>query len=184
LFDSKKIADRALQRAGEIKTQDKNRRTKIKAVTTLFACVVCMGVFISVMLPGTPQDDNDCAFLYLDDISVPLASFHAFAPSEPSVVIPTVSALTVPANQCYAEIDVINPEENDLYVIFEVVLDATGDVLFTSEKIAPGMPIGNVALLRPLQEGVYAATLTIRPHGSDTGGALEDISVALQVTAK
>lgn len=81
--------------------------------------------------------------------------------SQPGIKIPGYASISIPANEQDVRISLLNPEENPCYFIFELVLDDTGETLYTSKLVEPGKAIQEQTLSRTLDAGEYGATIKI-----------------------
>ena len=86
--------------------------------------------------------------------------------SLPGVAIPGWSKMTIPANTRDIAVDFFNPEANSGYysMTFELSLEDTGEVLFTSGLILPGKRLTTITLHAPVPAGEYNAILTVQPY--------------------
>jgi len=69
----------------------------------------------------------------------------------------------------------LNPEGNSAYRTFEITLEESGETLYRSNLIKPGMCIEGFPVERPLEKGNYKAKLAIRAYDMES---LDEISVA------
>lgn len=60
-----------------------------------------------------------------------------------------------------------NPEGNPCYFQIEIVLDDTGEVVYTSNLVPPGYSISRFKLTRPLDAGEYKATVKFNCRSFD-----------------
>lgn len=85
---------------------------------------------------------------------------------QPTITIPGIALLRLPADTAQASLDVGNPAGNDCSFVIKLLL-SDDTVLFTSDKLAPGEIIGDVALTRPLAQGEYNAKLIFEAYDQD-----------------
>ena len=76
-----------------------------------------------------------------------------------------------------AKILLLNPEENPCYFSFELILDETGESLFTSKMVEPGKAIQEETLSRALEAGEYDATIKISTYSLDTNTQMNGANV-------
>lgn len=76
------------------------------------------------------------------------------------------SKATIPANQTNVPLLLRNPEINTgkVYFSYDLVLDSTGEVLYSSKMVPAGQAITNITIKRPLPPGVYATTVVWRSY--------------------
>lgn len=76
------------------------------------------------------------------------------------------SRATIPANVINVPLLLQNPEVNTgkVYFSYDLVLDGTGEVLYSSKMVPAGQAITNITLKRPLPPGVYDTTVVWRSY--------------------
>jgi len=107
------------------------------------------------------------------------------APTEPGIAIDGWSKITIPANSLEATVSLYNPKENEgwYYLTYELRLEKTekgiekngdenleedtGEVIFTTGLIPPGLYCNKVVLTRELEPGIYPAILHVQPYRMD-----------------
>ncbi|MGM9536176.1 MAG: hypothetical protein ACI3VR_13015 [Intestinibacter sp.] len=82
-----------------------------------------------------------------------------------SIKIPGYSTITVPADTKDVQITLGNPEGNQCYFKFELLVD--GESLYTSDFVQAGYAIENVELEKGLEKGTYDAVIKITPYSLD-----------------
>ena len=96
---------------------------------------------------------------------------------EQGIKIPCYASIALPAGEKDVKILLLNPEENPCYFIFELVLDETGETLYTSKMVAPGKAIQEETLSRALDAGEYEATIKISTYSLDTNTQMNGANV-------
>lgn len=79
-----------------------------------------------------------------------------------SIKIPGYSTITIPADTKNVKITLGNPEGNQCYFKFELLID--GESLYTSDFVQAGYAIENVELQKGLKKGTYDAVIKITPY--------------------
>lgn len=79
-----------------------------------------------------------------------------------SIKIPGYSTITIPADTKNVKITLGNPEGNQCYFKFELLID--GESLYTSDFVQDGYAIENVELQKGLKKGTYDAVIKITPY--------------------
>ena len=123
--------------------------------------IICSAFVVLGILtiPGLYQQKG---YQFFQDEPVPLA-----APDFGNEIsYPGMDNAHITAGTAEVTIPLRNPESNPCPFVFEIVLADTGEILFTSEPIAPGAGTETVTLNRPLEAGDYKALLVIRAYGS------------------
>ena len=80
---------------------------------------------------------------------------------EAEIAIPGYKTVYLPANSKKVGIILPNPEGNPCYFRFCLILSETGEVLYESKLIPPGMALKEITLSRPLSVGEYALDILI-----------------------
>ncbi len=109
--------------------------------------------------------------------------------SERGVVIPGITAVTIPANETEVQIGLCNPTENSgaYYLTFELKVNINGnyETLYTSGLVEAGKSLGKITLSRPLDSGEYNAVVHIQPYRADKKlSATNNADIVLKITAK
>lgn len=179
MYNSREIAERALVRAEEIKTEKRAGRKRLSFAGAMFC--VCAAVVLTTITK------SPTTAVIPDNEPVPLAEFPFLSEdptsgfgSDPAFLIPEFTGVTVPANAKDAKTDLRNPEGNSRHFIFEILLKDTGERLYLSEPVAPGSGIEDITLAGPLPSGEYEAVLIIRAFAPDEPDA--EISLGAEIT--
>ncbi|MBE5809301.1 MAG: hypothetical protein E7318_00020 [Clostridiales bacterium] len=108
------------------------------------------------------------------------------SPTAPGIAIPGWAGLSLPAGVTEAEVPLYNPDANQdwYYLTFELQLKETGEVIFSTGLIPPGLYCNKVTLSRPLEIGTYECTMVVQPYfirevPTPTNNAVFDIKVSV-----
>lgn len=83
------------------------------------------------------------------------------------------SRWSVPANTTQdIAVRLENPEGNRCYFTFEIVLNETNEVLYTSKMVPPGKAITSIDISKPMAAGEHEITINIRTNEIKTGAAM------------
>lgn len=93
------------------------------------------------------------------------------------IKIPGYPSIALPANQKDVTVALLNPEGNPCYFKFELVLDDTNEVLYTSKLVPPGQAISNITLSKALTAGEYDATIRITTTSLEDNSAMNGANV-------
>lgn len=109
--------------------------------------------------------------------------------SERGVVIPGITAATVPANETEVRLELFNPIENSgaYYLTFELKVNINGkyESLYSSGLVEAGKRLNTITLSRPLAAGKYSAIVHIQPYRTDRErSATNNADIVLELTAK
>lgn len=103
--------------------------------------------------------------------------------ADTGIQIPGYPSLALPANTRDVQVALLNPEGNPCYFTFTLLLQETGEVLYTSKLVPPGQAVYQISLSRPLEAGEYDAVIRIATtaltDGSPMNGA--DVKTVLVV---
>ncbi len=107
---------------------------------------------------------------------------------ERGVVIPGITAVTIPANETEVFLGLCNPAENSgaYYLTFELKVNINGnyETLYSSGLVEAGKNLGKITLSRPLDFGEYNAVVHIQPYRADKMTATNNADIVLKITAK
>ena len=131
--------------------KSKKRVTSILVLLVL-VCIP-MGIFINKNLSNGKLDTNAVKWNQQEN-------------NDPqSIKIPGYSTITIPSNTKDVQITLGNPEGNQCYFKFEVVVD--GETLYKSDFVKSGYAIKNIELSKGLAKGNYNAVIKITPYSLD-----------------
>lgn len=83
------------------------------------------------------------------------------------IMLPGISGISVQAGQTHVEHVLFNPEGNPCYFKFHLVMEDTGEELYTSGLVEPGNAVMEFDLTRPLDAGEYPVTVQVETHPVD-----------------
>jgi len=160
------------------------RRTR-SILAASFASLLVIGGIIALLLTRGPDVE-------IVDHMLPLAEFPPLLGEGPSfgsemgrrLYIPIVDKIIVPASSTEVAIHLTNPEQNDCYFAFEIVLKDTCESLFMSELVAPGGRIESISISESLDAGNSDALLVIHTYALEDLSSLGNIYVDFVITAK
>ncbi len=101
------------------------------------------------------------------------------------IKIPGYSTIPIAANSQEVEIDLYNPEENDVYFQIAFYLTDSKEQIFESKLLKPGQHLYSISLTRPLEAGDHPIIIqysTFSTDGSYTpkNGAVVDCTLRAQ----
>lgn len=87
----------------------------------------------------------------------------------PEISIPGRTVIELPAGVTDADVSLHNPEDNaDYYDLsFTLIIEETGETVFTTGLIPPGYQCSNVIMTEALKKGEYDAILRVQPYLKD-----------------
>ena len=174
MFDSNEIAKQAKLRAAEIKADKNRRRKRWETAGIIFGICAMVSVVVIVIFPITNLPDNE--YIFLNDEQTPIAAVpfpqidenaKLYTGDEKEIIIPYIDNATISADTSEAIMVLFNPETNIYGFTFEISLKDTGETLYKSDLVEPGMCIENPKLSRTLTKGKYDAVLQIQFYELD-----------------
>ena len=108
------------------------------------------------LLSDAPLLPDESATLFTGDTVIVTEGAGYLAPSYDNV--------TLPADAEEVELTLVNPEGNQCYFVFELVLESTGEMLYKSGLVEPGMCIESFTPSRTIGKGNYKAALSIHAY--------------------
>ena len=191
------------------KIQRKKQRRKSMALfglcTASVIIVILIVPFIStpngyilnddpISLGYSPNDyehtDDEYDYIIIDENQIPLAVFafpeadenaKPYTGAEQAIKIPDINNIIITADTVDINMPLYNPKENPYYFVFELILSDTGEILYKSGLIEPGMFIENLTLSRTLTTGEHDAVLKIYFYESESFVSKNRLSVTLNI---
>ena len=163
----------------------KDNRRKIGIGIAVCACVLLIGagLYLTRNNKQETQESPDSAFV--PDLD-PDASTQEAKESDPpeGIRIPGYPSITIPADTKDVTVNLMNPEGNPCYFIFEIVLNDTDETIYTSKMVEPGKAITEVTLEKALAAGEYPATIKITTASLTDGSAMNGANVETTIIAQ
>ena len=139
------------------------------------------GIFVVVIVAVVVyflvrQDSKDPAFSPdLDENAI--VQTDGIKEKPEGIRIPGYPRITISADTKDVTMNLQNPEGNPCYFTFEIALNDTGEVLYTSKLVPPGQAIYEITLSRPLTAGEYNAVIRISTTSLADGSAMNGANV-------
>jgi len=83
------------------------------------------------------------------------------------IAIPGYSTIYLDAGSTEAEVNLTNPEDNNVYFEISFYLPETDETIYTSKLIEPGQSLYNIELDKALDEGEYDLTVKYATYAMD-----------------
>lgn len=83
------------------------------------------------------------------------------------IEIPGYSIIPIKADTTDVEVDLYNPESNEVYFQISFLRKDTGEVLYESKLIQPGQHLYKITLNQPLSAGDYEITIQYATFSTD-----------------
>lgn len=101
-----------------------------------------------------------------------------------SILIPGYPSVTMEADNSSVSINLMNPEGNPCYFVFELILTETGESLYKSGMVEPGKAISDITLAHGLAEGEHPVTIQITTFSLKDGTPMNGANVETIFIAK
>lgn len=143
-----------------VKANGRQGRRLAVAIPVGFCAVAAFVLLFSPLRDILASGSPGGGFVILEDERTPLAAFELY--EIPAEYLPVIDSVSIQAGARDVQMALLNPEANDSYFIFEIILVDTGEILYISELLAPSMGVDHVTLIAPLEKGEYKAELLVR----------------------
>ena len=145
-------------------TEQKNRKKRKLIVAGIgLAAVIAAGIIYNRMQPKEVTN-YDTAF---EEEQTKPESEGQKASTEKGIQIPGYKTITVASGSKDVDVELMNPEENEVYFEISFYLPDTDETIYTSKKIKPGQHIYHITLNRELQAGEYPLTVKYATCSAD-----------------
>jgi len=163
------------------------RSAAVTALCTLFAVVGLVMIYsFGHENNGTDIIDGDvplhAAPLMPDENAVPYSGSDIETVEYSDCLIPCYGHISASAADGTMQITLLNPESNSCIFTFEIILDSSGDTLFETGLVAPGMCIKQVISEKPLSKGDFPASVVIRAYDHDSLSERGSASIAFTLS--
>ena len=131
---------------------------------------------------GLPQSKAPAGLPRPDESAKPYTGAEPTMLTADGVQIPDVKNVTIPADTTDAHILLFNPADNGCSLAFTIILADSGETLYASGLVAPGMCVEDIALSKGLPKGEYKATLAVAAYaaGDPVGTTVEEVGFIIQ----
>ena len=145
-------------------TEQKNRKKRKLIVAGIgLAAVIAAGIIYNRMQPKEVTT-YDTAF---EEEQTKPESEGQKSSTEKGIQIPGYKTITVTAGSKDVDVELMNPEENEVYFEISFYLPDTDETIYTSKKIKPGQHIYHITLNRELLAGEYPLTVKYATCSAD-----------------
>ena len=100
------------------------------------------------------------------------------------IQIPGYDSIVIPAGTKDVSVELMNPEENEVYFQISFYLPDTDETIYTSDLIRPGQHLYDITLEREMEAGEYPLTVKYATFTADEAMAPQngaDVSCTLIV---
>ena len=81
--------------------------------------------------------------------------------------IPGYESITIPAGTTDVSVELMNPEENNVYFEISFYLPETDETIYTSKMIQPGQHLYEITLDKAMEAGEYPLTIRYATYSAD-----------------
>lgn len=149
----------------KIKEMDKNRKNKRKAVMIGIIAVIAIGAGVAYS-QTQPKEVTNYDTGFEEEQTTP-ENGEQKAQIEKGIQIPGYKTITIEAGTKEVDVELMNPEENNVYFEISFYLPDTDETIYTSKKIKPGQHIYHITLNRELEAGEYPLTVKYATCSAD-----------------
>ncbi len=86
---------------------------------------------------------------------------------EAGIQIPGYKSITIPAGTKDVSVELVNPEENNVYFEISFYLPDTDETIYTSKLIKPGQHLYDITLNQEMEAGEYSLTVRYAAYSED-----------------
>lgn len=86
---------------------------------------------------------------------------------EAGIQIPGYKSITIAAGTKDVSVELMNPEENNVYFEISFYLPETDETIYTSKLIKPGQHLYDITLEREMEAGEYPLTVRYAAYSAD-----------------
>ncbi len=145
----------------------KKKRLAALLVIVLILLLIAAAIWIAFRLSGDAAPGRDGLIEEELSIDEGAAPFHlnpvqiGGGGAEVGIKMPGYRPGAMPSGSETLKIALLNPEGNPCYFVFDITLKDTGESLYTSKLVPPGMAVTEQTLSRSLKTGVYPLSIRV-----------------------
>lgn len=145
----------------------KKRIPLLTAIAVVAVLIIGAIVYINIRF-----DNNTVGIQYTPD--QPEAWYESLeGDSSDGIKIPGFGRLYFPSDIHKVQMTLANPRDNECYFIYTIHLnEPDGELIYTSDKVYPGMAIYDLTLSRTLDAGEYVLYIHVAPYAVSDGKQL------------
>lgn len=141
-----------------------------KKITILIVILIAAAAAAGIYLYTRPKEVTNYDAEFEDDQEKPDKADQAGSVSV-GIQIPGYKSITIPAGTTDVSVELMNPEENEVYFQISLYLPDTAETIYTSKLIKPGQHLYEITLEKAMEPGEYPLTVKY-----DTFTADEDMT--------
>ncbi len=144
----------------------------------LVVALVVGGIWLGTQLGGKDSDIDNSAEDF--EWTPPEGGSN----SNGGITLPGYPSLLLPAGERKVGIILPNPSNNPCYFRYRLTLQETGEVLYQSGLIPPGMAVKEIKLSRALPKGEYTLNISIETFSladrTPMNGGMQDVPLSVK----
>ena len=171
VIDENSFVFRDIEKSAPQEQPKNNRNTK-----RWFYGIAAAAAMVGVALVRWVWTGNTAS---IDDGAVPLAQ----TPAQIGVQVrfPEIADITLQSDGSVAEVNLINPADNNCRLVFKIILSQTEELLYRSQMVDPGEEIESIVLDQPLQQGTYEAVMHIIAYMPESASEMDATAKPFQL---
>lgn len=151
------------------KDHTKNARRYGKYLLLVLVILAALAAGISLGKQKADNADTAQSGVVLDPSAEPIPHTDAEESAAEGIRIPGYVTIQADASDQQAMVDLMNPEGNPCYFEYEISYADSGDLIYQSGLIQPGMCINGFPLQHVPEEGDYPITIAIHTYSLKDG---------------
>ncbi len=149
-------------------------------ITAAVAAVLIIGAIVYINIRF---DNNTIGIQYTPDLPEAWNENSADDNASGGIKIPGFGRLYFPSDTDKVQMTLANPNDNECYFIYSIHLnEPDGELLYTSDKVYPGMAIYDLTLYRTLEAGEYVLYIHVAPYAVSDGKQLNTALLKMPLT--
>lgn len=141
---------------------------KKKSLLFISIIIVALAIIGAMVYINMNSGDNMGGIRYTPDSQEPWNESLEGDNNSDGIKIPGFGKLYFPSGTKKVQMTLANPSDNDCYFIYTLHLnDPDGEIIYTSDKVAPGMALYDLTIIRPLDVGEYTLYVHVATYSSD-----------------
>lgn len=150
--------------------EQKRNNTKYLTIVIITILFLIICVLLIIFIDNMNKDNQDDLAIATDTVKYSTDIMQLGAEDTGDIKIPGYDSINIPANTKDVKITLPNPEDNECYFKFELIVD--DKTIYTSKLVEPGRAINQLELTETLDRGEYDLLIKISPYSLKDKAAL------------
>ena len=150
--------------------EQKRNNTKYLTIVIITILFLIICVLLITFIDYMNKDNQDDLAIATDTVKYSTDIMQLGAEYTGDIKIPGYDSINIPANTKDVKITLPNPEDNECYFKFELIVD--DKTIYTSKLVEPGRAINQLELTETLDRGEYDLLIKISPYSLKDKAAL------------